>query len=126
MAKKALSSASLGRACEVADGLRADSSQRGQGHPESLPGSSPSGRNPEEVAHALTAFVNDRIMARGRPIRPDDDLEAAGVDSMALLKVLLFVEAEFGFWIPDEDLLATNIASLRALAGYICRQGYPS
>ena len=81
-----------------------------------------SGReDPNDVAHALTAFINESIMARGRPVQPDDDLEAAGVDSMALLKVLIFIEAEFGFWIPDEDLVAENIASPTALAHYICR-----
>jgi predicted transcriptional regulator len=37
-------------------------------------------------------------MAPGRPITPDDDFETAGVDSMGLLKVLLFIGAEFGFW----------------------------
>jgi acyl carrier protein len=73
------------------------------------------------VARALAAFVNAHIMARGRPIQPDDDLEAAGVDSMGLLKILLFVEAEFGFWMPDADLRTENVSSLRALAGYVSR-----
>jgi D-alanine--poly(phosphoribitol) ligase subunit 2 len=76
----------------------------------------------DEVAAGLTAFVNATIMARGRPIRPDDHFEAAGVDSMGLLKVLLFIEARFGFWMPDEDLVEDNVASPRALATYICRQ----
>lgn len=76
---------------------------------------------PEEVVNALTTFINTSIMARGHPLQPDDDLEAAGVDSMALLKVLLFVEAEFGFWMPDEDLVQENLVSPRALANYICR-----
>jgi acyl carrier protein len=76
----------------------------------------------DTVAHALTAYVNASIMARGRPVRPDDDFETAGVDSMALLKILLFVEAEFGFWPPDEDLVAENLRSARALAHYICRR----
>ncbi len=75
-----------------------------------------------KVARALTTFVNDHIMARSHPIGPDDDLEAAGVDSMALLKVLLVVEAEFGFWVPDEDLVHENLASIRALASYVCRR----
>jgi acyl carrier protein len=74
----------------------------------------------DTVAHALTAFVNANIMARGRRIQPDDDFEVMGIDSMALLKVLLFVEAEFGFWPPDEDLVAENLRSPRALAHYIC------
>jgi acyl carrier protein len=77
--------------------------------------------DPNDVAHALTAFINASIMARGRPVQPDDDLESAGLDSMALLKVLIFIEAEFGFWMPDEDLVAENIASPTALAHYICR-----
>jgi acyl carrier protein len=79
--------------------------------------------DPEGVARAVTAFINTTIMARSRPIQPDDDLELAGVDSMALLKVLLFIEAEFGFWMPDEDLVEENIKTARAMATYICRRG---
>jgi D-alanine--poly(phosphoribitol) ligase subunit 2 len=53
---------------------------------------------------------------------PDDEFETAGVDSMGLLKVLLFIEAEFGFWMPDEDLEDDNVKSPRALAAYITRR----
>ena len=80
---------------------------------------------PEKVATALVNFINTTIMARGHPVEPDDDLEMAGVDSMALLKILLFIEAEYGFWMPDEDLVHENIASVRALAHYVCRRGTP-
>jgi acyl carrier protein len=76
----------------------------------------------DDIALALTAFVNTSIMAHGQPIATDDDLEAAGVDSMGLLKILLFIEAEFGFWLPDEDLTEENVGSPRALARYVCRQ----
>jgi len=79
--------------------------------------------DPEAVASGLATFINTSIMARGRHIRADDDLEAAGVDSMALLKILLFIESQFGFWMPDEDLVEANITSPRALADYICRRG---
>ena len=83
--------------------------------------------SPEEIAGVLTAFVNGHIMARGHSIVSDDDLEAAGVDSMALLKILLFIEAEFGFWMPDEDLVQENLASARTLATYVCgRRGASS
>ena len=78
--------------------------------------------SPEDVAGVLIAFVNAHIMARGRAIAPDDDFEVAGVDSMALLKILLFIEAKFGFWMPDEDLVQENLASARALAAYVCRR----
>src|SRR5207249_2279954 len=75
--------------------------------------------DPEEVAKAVTDFINATIMARSRPVRPDDDLELAGLDSMALLKVLLFIEAHYGFWMPDEDLVAENIRTARPFAAYI-------
>ena len=81
---------------------------------------------PHEIVDALTTFINTSIMARGHPVDPDEDLEAAGVDSMALLKILLFIEAEFGFWMPDEDLVEENTASARALANYICQRRKPS
>jgi acyl carrier protein len=79
--------------------------------------------DPEEVARVVTAFINTAIMSRSRPIGPDDDLELSGLDSMALLKVLLFIEAEYGFWMPDEDLVEENIKTARAMAAYICRRG---
>jgi acyl carrier protein len=93
---------------------------------EGRPGAAPPVTDVERVASALTAFVNTHIMARSRPLRPDDDLEAAGVDSMGLLKILLFIEARFGFWMPDADLRAENVSSLGALAAYVSRWRGPA
>jgi len=75
-----------------------------------------------EIARGLVGFINAEIMAPGHAIAPDDALEAAGVDSMALLKVLLFVEREFGFWVPDEDLVEDNVATASTLARYVARR----
>ena len=80
------------------------------------------GRTPQDVARALVNFINTEIMAPGHGVRADDSLEAAGVDSMALLKVLLFVERRFGFWVPDEDLVEENVSSATALACYVARR----
>lgn len=77
--------------------------------------------DPNDVATALTTFINTSTTARGRPIEPDEDRDAAGLDSMAILKVLIFIEAEFGVGMPDEDLVAENIASPNAFANHICR-----
>jgi acyl carrier protein len=79
-------------------------------------------RTAEQIAAALTGFINAEIMAPGHAIGPDDGLDAAGVDSMALLKVLLFIEREFGFWVPDEDLVEENVATAAALARYVARR----
>jgi acyl carrier protein len=76
----------------------------------------------DNVARILTGFVNGNIMAAGRPIEPDDAFETVGVDSMALLRILVFIETTFGFWMPDQDLVEENLTSPRALANYICRR----
>jgi acyl carrier protein len=73
------------------------------------------------ITIALLQFVNANIMAATRQIGPDDNLKLAGVDSMAMLKVLLFIESEFGFWMPAEDLAQNNLADLRGLAAYIAQ-----
>jgi acyl carrier protein len=80
----------------------------------------------ESVLAALAAFVNTAIMARGHAVAPGDDLDAAGVDSVAYLKILLFIETTFGFWMPDEDLVDANVRSLGALASYVCRRLRPA
>jgi acyl carrier protein len=73
----------------------------------------------QEIADSLVAFVNREIMAPGHTIAADDAFETAGVDSMALLKVLVFVERELGVFVPDEDLVDDHVASAAALARYV-------
>ncbi|MSQ20450.1 MAG: acyl carrier protein [Betaproteobacteria bacterium] len=60
-------------------------------------------------------------MAASKKIGPDDQLKSAGVDSMAILKILLFIESEFGFWMPAEDLAEHNLSTLSGLADYVIR-----
>jgi acyl carrier protein len=76
-------------------------------------------RSVSAIADLLVAFVNREIMAPGHAIGPEDRFDTAGVDSMALLKVLLHVEQEFGFWVPDDDLTDANVASATTLARYV-------
>ncbi len=79
---------------------------------------------PQDVERRLLDFVNSELgLALGRPITAQDFLDAVGVDSLAFLKVLLFVESVFGFWMPDEDLVDENIASVEALTRYVCKRG---
>ncbi|MEB2283620.1 MAG: hypothetical protein B6D46_15240 [Polyangiaceae bacterium UTPRO1] len=74
----------------------------------------------EAVTAAIVGFLNTEIMAPSHPIAADDVLADAGVDSMALLKVLVFIEREVGVWVPDEDLTDEILRSPRSLATYVC------
>lgn len=69
---------------------------------------------------AVVRFLNTEIMAASAAVGPDDVLADAGVDSMALLKVLVFLEREVGVWVPDEDLTDDVVRSARTLAAYVC------
>lgn len=73
----------------------------------------------DDVAAAIVRFVNAEIMAETHPIEADDVLADHGVDSMALLKVLVFLEREVGVWVPDEDLTDDVVRTARALATYV-------
>ncbi len=73
----------------------------------------------DEIVDAIVTFVNTEIMAPGHTIGSTDCFEAVGVDSLALLKMLLFVEREFGFFLPDEDLVDGNVATATALGQYV-------
>ncbi len=73
----------------------------------------------DAVTAAIVRFLNAQIMAETNPVAADDELAAAGVDSMALLKVLVFLEREYGIWVPDEELTDDVIRSARTLAAYV-------
>lgn len=74
----------------------------------------------EAVSAAIVRFLNTEIMAASAAIGADDVLADAGVDSMALLKVLVFLERELGVWVPDEDLTDDVVRTARTLAAYVC------
>lgn len=82
-------------------------------------------RTVDEIVEALVGFVNSQIMAPGHAMGPRDRFEPAGVDSMALLRILVFVEQEFGLWMPDEDLVVGNVASPIALGRYVAERMSP-
>jgi acyl carrier protein len=79
----------------------------------------------ERLTSAIVHFLNAEIMAPGHPLAADDVLADHGVDSMALLKVLVFLEREVGVWVPDEDLTDDVVRTPRSLATYVCGRMAP-
>jgi acyl carrier protein len=51
----------------------------------------------------------------------DDDLSAAGLNSMAMVKLMLSVEAAFNVAIPDADLSPENFRSIRSVETLVGR-----
>jgi|tagenome__1003787_1003787.scaffolds.fasta_scaffold20607920_2 acyl carrier protein len=46
-------------------------------------------------------------------------LDAGVIDSTGVLELLTFIESEFGFVVPDEDLVPENFDSLDAIGRYV-------
>lgn len=53
----------------------------------------------------------------------DDDLLAAGLDSMGIMRLILFAEKEFGVVLPDTEIEPHNVGSLNALEKWIKQAG---
>jgi D-alanine--poly(phosphoribitol) ligase subunit 2 len=50
-----------------------------------------------------------------------DDLLEAGLDSMGLMRLIMFAEREFGVTLPDTEIEPDNVRSLNALERWISK-----
>lgn len=71
---------------------------------------------PQKIEAELIAFLRREIFGPETTVDTGTDLIAAGFDSMSLVKLLLFVETKYGKWIPESEITAETLASIRALA----------
>jgi acyl carrier protein len=53
----------------------------------------------------------------------DDDLLEAGLDSMGIMRLIMFAEKEFGVTLPDTEIEPANVHSLNALENWIRQTG---
>ena len=54
-------------------------------------------------------------------LAPGDDLHAAGLTSIGLVKLMLAVEAAYGVAIPDKELTPANFRSIDAIEALVRR-----
>jgi len=75
----------------------------------------------QEIETKLLDFLKREVFASEFRLSPETDLVAAGFDSMSLVRLLLFIETEYGFWIPESEITGDALGNLRTLAGTIAR-----
>jgi len=49
----------------------------------------------------------------------EEDLTELGMDSITVIKVIIDIESEYGFEVPDEDLAISNFVNLNNIISYI-------
>jgi acyl carrier protein len=74
---------------------------------------------PRDIEAELLGFLRREIFAPETAVTSETDLVAAGFDSMSLVRLLLFVEAKYGLWIPETKITGEALANTRALAGTV-------
>ncbi len=69
----------------------------------------------------LKHFIFSELIFHDDPasFADDDDLLEAGLDSMGIMRLIMFAEKEFGVTLPDTEIEPDNVGSLNALEIWI-------
>jgi acyl carrier protein len=89
----------------------------------------------ESKMQAFNANVRDRILtlvkaileqnAIAAEVKPESRLVDVGLTSMDIVNLMLLVEAEFDFTIPQDQITPENFQSVKTLEGMIAGQLQP-
>jgi len=71
----------------------------------------------------LKSFIFQELVFIDDPdsFKETDDLLAAGLDSMGIMRLVLFVEETFGVTLPDDEIEPENLQTLSRLYDWIER-----
>ena len=91
--------------------------------------SQPSLPSPEILEQQLVVLLRDRLLETTSPIEPGTDLYNVGMDSMAIMQLLILIEEEYGVALPECALTRKNFSTVKQLAHLIraqAQQGKPA
>ena len=76
---------------------------------------------PDDITPAavLNLIVEQQIIETSVPVEPDTDLFALGLDSMAMMQLLLHIEDRFGISVSAREMTRDRFASANALATFL-------
>jgi len=74
-----------------------------------------------EIEQRLLDLLRREILRGQSTVDLDTDLVAAGVDSLSLVSILLFVEREYGAWMPEMEITAEVLKNVRSLAAHVLK-----
>ncbi|PHN08611.1 acyl carrier protein [Flavilitoribacter nigricans] len=70
----------------------------------------------------LITYIKDELHAgdAGLEITPQDDLLGSGlVESMGMMKIIGFIENQYGITVPPRDMTIENFLTVEAMVNYI-------
>jgi acyl carrier protein len=80
---------------------------------------------PQTVEDRIREFILKQFpLARKNGLRPEEKwLETGMIDSLGILDLVNFLEAEFSLGVSDEELQPENFKSLEAVADFVRIKG---
>ncbi len=69
-----------------------------------------------ELEGGLTELISGNLLETGPSFNAESNLYEAGLDSMAIMQLLLLIEQKFGVMLPESDLSRENFNDIRSLA----------
>jgi len=78
----------------------------------------------ESSRETIRNFVTSSLVKKREQleIRDDDNIIMNGIlDSLAIIKMINFLEDHYGFSIKDEDVLPENFESIEAISSFVDR-----
>lgn len=71
----------------------------------------------------LRAFIFEELIFVAEPEKfsDEDDLLEAGLDSMGIMRVIMFIEDNYSITLPDTEIEPDNVQTFKALEQWILR-----
>jgi len=73
----------------------------------------------ETLVSELTVLIGEALPEIPQDIEPSADLFDAGLDSMAIMQLLIFLEDRYGVEIPPEAVTRENFSTVDSLAALL-------
>lgn len=70
----------------------------------------------------LRTLIDEQLFPLDESVTPQSDLYSEGLDSMALMQLILLLEQEFGVSVVPEDLDRENFSTLEKMAEFISKK----
>lgn len=73
----------------------------------------------EAYEKAILNFLKNNILAEGVDIQPETILRETGIDSYSIVEIILFVERQFNYVMPDHLLKSENFTTVTTIAAIL-------
>lgn len=73
----------------------------------------------KEIEESISSFVNEELVDEKHAIQPNDQFNDVGIDSHAIIQIVLFVERNYSIQWTESDLNKKNLSSIASLAEFV-------